>query len=222
MGDLMNQLLKLGLLSAIAAIGLSASTITLTYSGTASGFLGQNSFSDSAFTVTGVGDTANIFVNRSNSSVLELHLDSASVDIAGQGIFSITNALGALVAQSPQLAAFVYGDGPAADFALIESAVDPSLGSWDLASSIGPITGSGSFPWWGLDPVNTTGGTLIFFDTNTPITFQATVGNATPEPGSALLLISGTALLALTGLRRRLAWRTSTSTGLLLFSASNR
>jgi hypothetical protein len=197
----MNRVLKLGLLCAVAAIGLSASTITFTYSGTASGTLGQTSFSDAAFTVTGVGDTANVFVNPSNSSVLGLHLDSASVDIAGQGIFSITSAMGAFVAQNAQLAGLAHSDGGGAD--LIHSAVDASLGSWDLASSIGPIAGPGSILQWGLAPVNTTGGTLFFSTAGTAITFQATVGNATPEPGSVLLLISGAAALGVAGFRKR-------------------
>ncbi len=189
----MNQLLKLGLLSAVAAIGLSASTITLTYSGTASGSLGQTSFSDAAFTVTGVGDTANFFVNPANSTVLDLALDSASIDIEGQGIFSFTGVMGAFVAHNAQLAGFAHADGGGSD--LIHSAVDASLASWDLASSIGPITGSGDILQWGIAPASTSGGTLVLFNATTPITFQATVSNATPEPGSVLLLISGAVVL---------------------------
>jgi hypothetical protein len=161
---MMKQLLKLGLLSVVAAIGLSASTITFTYSGTASGTLGQASFSDAAFTVTGVGDTTNVFVNPGNSSVLGLHLDSASIDIAGQGIFSITSAMGAFVAHNAQFAGIAHGDGGGSD--LIHTAVDASLGTWDLASSIGPITGPGNILQWGIAPVNTTGGTLFFSDAN--------------------------------------------------------
>jgi hypothetical protein len=198
----MNQLLKLALLSTVAAIGLSASTITFTYSGTASGALGQTSFSDAAFTITGVGDTGNVFVNPSNSTVLGLHLDSASIDIAGQGIFSITSVMGAFVAHGAQVAGFAHGDGGGSD--LIHSAVDTSFGSWDLASSIGPITGSGSILQWSLAAVNTTGGALLFSDATTPITFQATVGNATPEPGSILLLVSGAAVLGVLRFRGRL------------------
>ncbi|HVV01069.1 MAG TPA: PEP-CTERM sorting domain-containing protein, partial [Verrucomicrobiae bacterium] len=56
----------------------------------------------------------------------------------------------------------------------------------------------------GLAPVNTTGGLLLFSDASTAITFQATVGNATPEPGSVLLLISGAALLGILCFRSRL------------------
>ena len=199
----MKQLLKLGLLSAVAAIGLSASTITLTYSGTASGALGQTSFSNAAFTVTGIGDTANIFVNPSNSSVLDLALDSASIDIAGQGIFSFTGAMGAFVAHNAQVAGFAHADGGGSD--LIHSTADASLGSWDLASSIGPIAGPGDILQWGIAPANTSGGTLIFYDAPAAITFQATVCDATPEPGSILLLISGAAVLGVLRLRSLLA-----------------
>lgn len=78
----------------------------------------------------------------------------------------------------------------------------PAVASWDMTSSLGPVSGSAQLIQWSLVPVNTTGGVLVF-DNNLQVasTFTATVGsNPVPEPTPLALL--GAAVLALS-LRRR-------------------
>ncbi len=74
----------------------------------------------------------------------------------------------------------------------------PALSGWDMASSIGPIVGTGLLLQWTQNPqINTTGGILIFNDGSTASTFTATVGaRAVPEPASLLLVGAGLFVLA--------------------------
>lgn len=57
---------------------------------------------------------------------------------------------------------------------------DVAFGTWDMLSSIGPITGMGAFLQWTLSDVNTDGGVLVFDSGPSTITF--TPGSAKPCP----------------------------------------
>ncbi len=65
-----------------------------------------------------------------------------------------------------------------------------AFNSWDLMSSIGPITAMSGFVAGAATPVYTSGGTLLLDTNDTPLTFTATV---TPEPATFGAVLLGLA-----------------------------
>jgi hypothetical protein len=85
---------------------------------------------------------------------------------------------------------------------LLDGPTTAVFGSWDMLSSIGPISGPGILIQWNWPAVLTSGGTLYFYDNdlgNMSTTFTATI---TPEP-SSLALLGLAAVLGLASRRSR-------------------
>jgi len=181
-----SQCRVLGIVSLVVLIvflgNANAVNITFTYEGIGSGTLGGSSFSDAAFTITGMGDT----VNRSSfdfgtSKGFSIDDNSASIAISGLGTFNFVTPTRTFVNNT------YYGVG----FSRAESVGGTDLfyspsayayGTWDMLSSIGPISGTGRLLQWtptpAYGPVNTNAGVLVFNDAFPPATFQATIGSA--------------------------------------------
>jgi hypothetical protein len=172
-----------------------AAPIVFTHSGTGSGFIGGLSFSDSAFTITAVGDTSAVtgffggyFINHT----------SASISIEGAGDFHFTSSTRTFVNNHLALVGFSRAGMEGLD--LFNGPTDPAFGSWTMLTDIGPMTGDGYLVQWGAyESVLTDHGTLRFNERGSPVTFRAPL---VPEPACAMLLMCGAALCC-----RRRFWR---------------
>jgi hypothetical protein len=70
-----------------------------------------------------------------------------------------------------------------------------AFATWDMTTSVGPVSATGRLLQWNLFPVNTSGGVLLFNDGNPLTVFQATTTATIPEPGNWLLALIPLVLL---------------------------
>ena len=180
------RILQFAVLLIGSAVLLPAAPITITYQASGAGSLNGASFASSTFVITALGDTT----NRATISPGTFAIDhgSASINITGLGTFSFTTPTRTFVNQGVQVVGFARTVGGSD---LLDSTSNAAYSTWDLLSSIGPITGSGSLLQWASAPVVTSAGTLVFNNSSTTLTFQAVVGNAIPEPGTFQLIALG-------------------------------
>ena len=190
----MRIVLSLVLLLATAA-GASATPISYTDTGFGSGTLNGVAFGAGgplAFTITALGDTANVI--SCGGSCLYNENTSASIAITGLGTLNFVTATRFFA--NVGIVGFSRGGGGGLDLYN-----GPLIPPWDMLTSLGPIAGTGNLIQWGNSPVVTNGGVLVFNNGSSAATFTATVGQSTvPEPTTLLLLGSG---LAVARLRQR-------------------
>jgi len=121
---------------------------------------------------------------------------SASISIAGMGNFAFTSGTRTFVNNTDSSVGFSRAGLGGSD--LFDGPTDAAFATWDLLTSIGPISGTGSLMQWTLSPVTTNAGTLVFGNEDSGTIFTATLGGAAvPEPGSWLLITLGLAGLGL-------------------------
>lgn len=185
------------LLMLFTMIGLTCTAqgaiITMIHSGAGSGSIDGNSF-DSSFTITAVGNTDNRVTLGTDAYSIQ-HI-SAEITIGGMGTFDFVSATRTFSA-----AGVGFGSN---DADLFSGPSDSLLDTWDMLSSIGPVSGVAALLQWTLFDVETSGGILVFDDLQTTGTFEAIVegdggGSQVPEPAS--LAAWGMSALAC------LAWR---------------
>lgn len=172
-----------------------ADVITFRHTGTGSGTLGGTPFTNAAFVITDVGNTGDRQAFTHGWSIDDT---AASISIAGLGTFHFVTPTRTFVNNASQAVGFSRGGPDGAD--LFNGPWVPEFATYDLLSSIGPITGSAGLLQWSLTPVMTDGGVLAFNSNWGPSEFQATVSGV-PEPGAIVLL--ATVLLGLSGIVRR-------------------
>ena len=165
-----------------------ADPVNFTFSGVADGSIGGNTFSSSFFEIMIDGDTNNVQPVPGFPNSIRILSGSASINIAGA-----TSTI------NTQLSVFANNGGfvglalpPSTD--LILGPGDGVFASYDLTTSIGPITNIANFEDWGSVNIDTSGGQLIFDDGPVLTTFTATV-TAVPEPGTAILGLGGLVIL---------------------------
>jgi len=198
----MLRMWKLAALMMTVAACSYADMITFTHSGFGFVSVGAEPFTFTDFTITDVGDTANriafaggFFINT-----------SAVIFLDGIGTFDILTPTRTFVSNTAKEVGF----GRATGSDLYDGPTAAVLGTWDMLSSIGPLTGSAVVATWASPPVNTSGGLITFMSRSNATTFTATVA---PEPSSLIPL--GMGLIAIAGT----AWRRHKLGQLILDSA---
>jgi hypothetical protein len=188
-----------------------AATITYTASGTASGTIGANSFSNDSYSIVATGNTANTQLCQQPGSIPGCNIvldDTMQISIDGLGTYTVspttiffdnTNSgiIGFLqVSGGGNLNFFFYGVG-ASEFY-----------SYDAVSAIGPLSyfaiTINNAPL-GSNAVDTNGGLLTFDAGSSFGTFQAVLAQgAVPEPSTWALMLLGFGMVGM-AIRRRSA-----------------
>jgi hypothetical protein len=163
----------------------TAAPITFIHTGIGSGTLGDASFQDAAFTVTGLADT----INRIDcgpsvvSDCFSITHETSTISIEGLGTFLFTSSLRTFVDNSSRTVGFARsGDS---DFDLFEGPNSDEFATWTMLSSIGPVEELGRLSQWtenGARPAVTTEAGVLQFDneSNVTATFQSIVGPGEP------------------------------------------
>ncbi len=190
------HLMKL-ILSLFLSLGLtvvcSAKPATFIYSGIASGRVGAQDFTNTAYVITGVADTDN--VSFDGFDVYSVDHTSTAVELAGIGTYTLLSPTRTFAASNAIVGlSRAYPSG----LDLIGGPISSAFAGWQMKTSIGPVTGFGTILQWANGDINTDSGVLFFENHNSGThTFQAIV---TPEPSSICLCIGSIVLL---GIRRR-------------------
>ena len=183
----------------MCTVNANAAPITYIHTGSGSGTLDGVAFGASAplnFTITAIGDTNNV----ASCSIGCIYNDniSASIHIETLGSFDFTTATRFFMNNNSGTVGFSRAGSNGAD--LFNG---PTLVSWDMTSSIGPVSGTASLLQWGNSNIDTTGGVLFFNNqSNIASTFSATVA-AVPEPSSYALLLAGIGLVGFAASRKK-------------------
>jgi hypothetical protein len=136
----------------------SASIITFTHTGLGTGQIGPTSFTNANFTITETADTAN---RQSIGGPVGFLIDdsSASIAISGVGTFTFLTPTLIFVNNTSTRVGFSRAD---TIIDLFDGPVNTVFATYDLTTSIGPISGSGTLQQWQFSPVNISGGSLGF------------------------------------------------------------
>lgn len=179
-----------------------ANFVTYTFSGTGTGSLGSQNFTNDSFSITVTSDTSlitpfrfirNNFVNNGYS----ISPSATIISLANVGVASFTG--GAKVFDNNSTA--VLGIQLPSNFDLIDLPVPLPFATYDLQTSIGPIFVASPTAVQQFRDVATSSGSLSFTGISN-VTFRA---NVVPEPASLAML--GMGMLGLVGLAARRAGR---------------
>jgi len=186
----------------VGASTATAATITFAESAIATGSLGASQFVNSLVTLTATGDTSNVL----SGSFSELFVTAVSINVVSLGATS--TLLGTADVFSCHACGFSATAGITDDSGVVADILDTVSGafsSYDLTTPIGPITGSSV-----INPPNFFGTDLGLFQISSAgnATFTATLGAATPEPGTTAFLGLGLAGLGALACRKRTNGRT--------------
>ena len=162
----------------------SAAVITFTYEGSGSGTLDGVPFASSGFVIVGLGDTGDRDAFRTGFFIDHT---STSINIDNLGLLNFTTGTRTFVNNGGVVGGVGFSRAGGPD--LFSRLHDEVFDTWDMLSSIGPITKVGNLLQWTdpHPPVNTDAGLLVFDSTEGAFpraTFTATVV-AEPSTDSA-------------------------------------
>jgi hypothetical protein len=186
-------LLLLILAQALSVLHAKADTITYTETATATGSLGSTSFTNATVTLAGTGNSAGITTPAAGIFALVLPV---SVQISGIGTFAFTDTVQVVDNQAGSVAGF--GDNSNSLGILFDMAA--AFSSYNLGSSIGPISGTPAFNFGGS--FGTAGGSFILTSVSSD-SFKAVDTTTSPVPEPSSFAILGTGMAGLAGLARR-------------------
>ncbi len=183
------RLLGLGIATTFLASGIASATpITYTESATVSGSLGSTAFRNALVTLTMSTDTTSAFFDAGG---VFRNVGSATVSVSGVGSATFTDSID--VFDNPSFVPPAAGFADSNLGASILDTFDAAFGSYDLTTSIGPITNT---PFINAGTAfGTTAGDFII-STSGNSTFTAVTGTAVPEPTTLVLLGSGLVVAA--------------------------
>lgn len=204
MRHLVLVLAVIGCVAAFSASSASAASILFIHESSGSGSLAGVPFDTSDFTIRATGDTnSRGFI--SGPDVYYIDHDTTTIEIDGLGTLTLLEGTTTFV--NNMYAGVGFGRAGGSD--LLDGPSDPAFATWDMLTSIGPVSGVGAAMQWGSG-IETDRGLLILDDNWTsgvpwdvPVTFQAIVGDvaSVPAPGAVLLVALGAGLVG--RLRRR-------------------
>lgn len=181
----MKKLAALVFALSTACVVLAAPS-TYYFSGKMSGAIGNSQFNTADFLITVTSDTTLIVLNAFGDPALPVDsLSTIWISGVGTATFSDTANCSVFYNQSNSIVGFGQFNG--GDYLDVQTALGPA---YDLASSVGPITGP-ALSVVGFENVGTSLGVLDVVATSVPeATFQAVV----PEPSTMLFAGLGTVL----------------------------
>jgi hypothetical protein len=188
------MLLAFGLVT-FGAGRADAAFLTYIDTATLSGSLGGTSFTDAKVTVSGTGDTDDLYHFQGFPTQPAINLPSTTVTVAGIGTATFTNPFAIVYGQGLRFAGF-------AELTTLHTVLGVQITTtrpYDLTTPIGPLPGVAEFT---MVPFQTSLGVLEITSSTTG-TFTAAI---VPEPSSlALCGIAGVVGLAVARARRKRA-----------------
>jgi hypothetical protein len=179
-----------------------ANPVTFVETGTDSGTLNGQPFSNAAVTITATGDTSNQESWPSGpDTLITITGTSAFLQIAGVGTFNFTEPTSFILDSTWNNLLFRVGSSSASS--ILSGFQNVGFLNWDMTSSIGPISGMG---WLNADmepSFSTDGGPLYLNPEFGLLTFQATVSADSPVPEPCTILLVGSSLAGLVAFRKR-------------------
>jgi hypothetical protein len=188
-------LLLLSFSLTFGAFAGTAQTLTCTFQFTGSGTLGTHTFTNTAITLTTVSNSPSL-VSGPQTIV---NNTAASIAISGLGTFQFTSPTAIAEIVSPPNSApgstvteSISFDAGGNIYSIQLNRTIVNSNSWNMLSSLGPITSGQSYiSAWDVFPVDTNGGRLNLYSVNgVQLTFQA-VFNGTPSTPSSTMNRTG-------------------------------
>lgn len=182
----MKRLTALAIALSTAVVACAVPSAYL-FSGRMSGSLGASNFESAEFLIKVTSDTTLLVLNAFGDPALPVDSPS-TIWIAGVGTATFSDSANCSVFYNQGNSIVGFGKFNGSDYLDVQTALGPT---YDLASSVGPITGT-ALSVVGFQNVSTNMGELDVIASSVPeATFQAVV----PEPSSLMCAGLGVALL---------------------------